>query len=144
MAKKDTRFTVAGITTHIGVLPNGSKVARTKVRYGTDMIRLIKMLNSDKKILDTKLNIALKPARVDLIDLPAPGMVKMDALTYMLSQPEFQSGDDQFIIQDEIDARTPKAPRVRKEKTVKVKRPKNSATLIQVLSAMTSTQPETV
>lgn len=143
MATKNTLFTVAGITVHTGTALDGTTTVRTKIRYGTDMVRLIKMLNSDTKILDTKLKIALKPIRVDLIELPTPGMVKMDALAYMLAHSEFQSGDDQYIIQDEIDFRTPKPPRVRKQKIIKTKRPKSSATLIQVLNAMTATQLET-
>lgn len=129
MATKSTLFTVIGITTHSGKDSKGNVSERTKVRYGTDIIRLIKMLNSPKKIIDTKLDIFLAPKRVDFIGLPT-GMLKIDALRFLASHPEFQSSEDQAVIQDEIYERTPKQPRVKKVKEVKVKmnkRPKKSS-----------------
>ena len=126
MATKDTLFTVAGITTHTGSTATGTVSTRTKVRYGTDLIRLIKMLNNPKKIEDKTLGICLAPVRVDFVELPN-GMSKEDALKFLLTAPEFQSAADQATIQEEIDSRTPKAPRVKKEKTVKVKAAKKTA-----------------
>jgi hypothetical protein len=127
MATKDTLFTVAGITTHTGSTATGTVSTRTKVRYGTDMIRLIKMLNNPKKIEDKTLGICLAPVRVDFVELPSP-MLKADALKFLLTHTEFQSAADQATIQEEIDSRTPKAPRAKKEKTVKVKVVKTKAT----------------
>ena len=126
MATKDTLFTVAGITTHTGSTANGTVSTRTKVRYGTDLIRLIKMLNNPKKIEDKTLGICLAPVRVDFVELPSP-MAKADALKFLLTAPEFQSAADQATIQEEIDSRTPKAPRVKKEKVAKVKATKKTA-----------------
>jgi hypothetical protein len=126
MATKDTLFTVAGITTHTGSTATGTVSTRTKVRYGTDLIRLIKMLNNPKKIEDKTLGICLAPVRVDFVELPSP-MLKADALKFLLTAPEFQSAADQATIQEEIESRTPKAPRVKKEKTVKVKVAKTKA-----------------
>lgn len=138
MAKKDTLFTVAGITTHEGTAPNGTKSERTKIRYGTDMYRLIKMLNSNTKIIDSRLGISLSPVRVDLVNLPT-GMVKNDALAYLLAHEEFQSPADQYLINDEITARAPKAPRVKKQK----KTPKKKVTLSQIMEIFKST-PSTI
>jgi hypothetical protein len=153
MATKDTLFTVAGITTHTGSTATGTVSTRTKVRYGTDLIRLIKMLNNPKKIEDQTLGICLAPVRVDFVELPT-GMVKEAALKFLLTHPEFQSAADQATIQEEIDARTPRTPRPKKEQVVKVKatkktapsldniksRAKKSATVEQVLAAVTTTE----
>jgi hypothetical protein len=151
MATKDTLFTVSGITTHRGQTATGTVSERTKVRYGTDLIRLIKMLNNPKKIEDKTLGICLAPVRVDFVELPSP-MTKDDALKFLLTHNEFQSAEDQATIQDEIDSRTPSAPRVKQEKVAKVKatkktapsldsiksRSKKSATVEQVLAAVIS------
>lgn len=153
MATKNTLFTVAGITTHRGQTATGTVSERTKVRYGTDLIRLIKMLNNPKKIEDQTLGICLAPVRVDFVELPT-GMIKEDALKFLLTHAEFQSAEDQATIQDEIDSRSPKAPRVKKEKVAKVKatkktapsldsiksRAKKSATVEQVLAAIATTE----
>lgn len=151
MATKDTLFTVAGITTHTGSTATGTVSTRTKVRYGTDLIRLIKMLNNPKKIEDKTLGICLAPVRVDFVELPN-GMTKEDALKFLLTHPEFQSAADQATIQEEIDSRQPNTPRPKKEKVAKVKatkktapsldsiksRSKKSATVEQVLAAVIS------
>ena len=156
MASKDTLFTVAGITTHTGSTTTGTVSTRTKVRYGTDLIRLIKMLNNPKKIEDKTLGICLAPVRVDFVELPN-GMTKEDALKFLLTAPEFQSAADQATIQEEIEARTPKAPRATKPKVTKVKvaktksaptldsiksRAKKAVTPEQVLAAATSAVTE--
>lgn len=144
MATKDTLFTVAGITTHTGSTTNGTVSTRTKVRYGTDLIRLIKMLNNPKKIEDKTLGICLAPVRVDFIELPSP-MVKEDALKFLATHDEFQSAEDQATIQDEIDSRTPKAPRVKKERVVKVKATKTAPSLDSIKSrAKKTVTPEQV
>ena len=136
MASKDTLFTVAGITTHRGQNASGTVSERTKVRYGTDLIRLIKMLNNPKKIEDKTLGICLAPVRVDFVDLPSP-MAKIDALKFLAGHAEFQSASDQATIQDEIDGRQPKTPRVKKEKVVKVKAAKKTAPTLDSIKART-------
>lgn len=124
MAKRDTLFKFAGITVHTG---NGGEVVRAKVRYGTDFVMRFKQLNSPKKIEDKRLGICLTPARVDLIELPE-AMLKIDALKFLLTHENFQSPEDQALIQEAIDTRTPKEPRKpRKARTVKVKADKKAA-----------------
>jgi hypothetical protein len=156
MATKDTLFTVAGITFHQGQTDSGTKVDRTKVRYSKDMVACIKKLTKPRALEDKTLGICLEAVRVDMVDLPYP-MLKNDALKFLSTHPQFQSAADQATIQEEIDARTPKAPRVKKEKTVKVKvaktkaaptldsiksRVKKSVTPEQVLAAATSAVTE--
>lgn len=113
MAKRDTLFTVAGITTHRGSDSNGNVSERTKVRYGTDLVRVFKMLNNPKKIEDKTLGICLSPVRVEFVELPQP-MLKADALVYIATRSEFASAEDQAVIADEQAKREPKQPRVRK------------------------------
>ena len=67
----------------------------------------------------------MTPVRVQLVELPQP-MLKMDALNFLLSHQDFQSPEDQLLIQDEIGSRAPKVPRQRKEKVVKIKTTKKS------------------
>ena len=98
-------FTIAGITTH-----TGTNVSLTKVRYGTDMIRLVKMLNSSKKIWHTATNEHLLAKRVDLIDLPH-AMTKEDALAYLSKHEQFQGASDQAVIQSAADNRSPRSRR---------------------------------
>ena len=118
MAVDNKLFTVAGITTHRG--SRGTITSeRTKVRYGTDMIRLVKMLNSDKKIVDRPNQIELAPARLDLVDLPGP-LTKLDALQYLAGHELFQGADDQFLIREEIRDRTKQAAREAKRATLTV------------------------
>jgi len=124
MAKRDTMFKFAGITVH-----TGGGTTRAKVRYGTDFVMRFKQLNNPKKIEDKRLGICLAPIRVDLVELPEP-MFKVDALKWLMAQEQFQSPEDQALIQEAIDSRTPKAakPRVAKTvKTVKVKASKKVA-----------------
>lgn len=122
MAKRDTLFKFAGITTH-----SGGGTTRTKVRYGTDFVTRFKQLNNPKKIEDKRLGICLAPVRVDLIELPEP-MSKIPALQWLLTHEKFQSPEDQAIIQEAIDSRAPKAPRKPKAaKTVKVVASKKAA-----------------
>ena len=124
MAKVDTLFTVAGITTHTGSTASGTVSTRTKVRFGTDLVRVTKMLNNPKKIEDKTLGICLAPVRVEFITLPQ-GMLKADAIKFMLSAPEFQSAEDQAVLQEAANDRAPKTPRT--PKTPKVKASKKSA-----------------
>lgn len=119
MAKIDTLFKSAGICTHV----NG-EIKVTKVRYGTDFVRQIKMLSNPKKIEDRKAGVCLAPMRVDIIELPNP-MTKMEALSYLAAHTDFQSPEDQALISEEQSKREPKTPRVKKERTVKVKTSKH-------------------
>lgn len=125
-------FTTVGITKHTA----GSVVVE-KVRYGTDFIRVIKMLNNPKKIWHTDSKQNLLPERVDFIQLPNP-MTKMDALNYLATHPEFQSPSDQALIQDAIFSRTPKAPRVKKEKPTigTLKQRRKNVTELDILAAI--------
>jgi hypothetical protein len=52
-------------------------------------------------------------------------MLRLEALKFALAAPEFKDPSDQALIQDQIDTREPKAPRVKKE--VKVKATKKQA-----------------
>jgi hypothetical protein len=144
MAKVDTLFTVAGITTHTGTSPNGIVSTRTKVRYGTDLIRLIKMLNNPKKIEDKTLGICLAPVRVDFVELPT-GMVKADALKFLAAHADFQSADDQAVIQDAISERQPKERKAKTPKTPKVKAEKVKPTIDSIKSrAKKNVTPEQI
>jgi hypothetical protein len=134
MAKVDTLFTVAGITTHTGTAPNGTVSTRTKVRYGTDLIRLVKMLNNPKKIEDKTLGICLAPVRVDFVELPT-GMLKADAIKFLATHPDFQSAADQAVLQEALSERQPKAPRTPKTpKAPKVKAAKAKPSIDSIKS----------
>jgi hypothetical protein len=109
-------FSIVGITTH-----SRENVTVTKVRFGSDMIRLVKMLSSDRKIgvsydLGGRGDGFLDSKRVDLIELPSE-MTKEDALKHLASHEQFQSPADQALIQETLSGRTtaPKTP-----KTVKM------------------------
>lgn len=98
-------LTVIGITTH-----SREDVTVTKVRYGNDMIRLVKTLSSNRKIgvsrnLGGRNDGFLDSKRVDLIELPTP-MTKVDALGYLSKHADFQSPADQAVIQDALSERT--------------------------------------
>jgi hypothetical protein len=122
-------FTCAGITTH-----SRAGVTVTKIRYGTDYVRMIKMLNSNKKISvslhpDDRGDGYLDAVRVELVELPSE-MNKVDACKHLATLPEFQSAEDQLLIQEEIANRSPKTPRT--PKTPKV--PKVKATVGSLMS----------
>lgn len=114
MAKRDTLWTCVGITKH--ETPDGSKVVE-KVRCGVDLIRRIKSAQS-KSYVKSK-GVKLVEKRTEFINLPEP-MLRLDALKFALAASEFQDPSDQALIQDQIDSREPKAPRVKKEVKVKV------------------------
>jgi hypothetical protein len=110
----DKKFTVAGITSH----SNGT-VTVDKVRFSTDLYRSTKMLCSNKKIglvnggyLDSK--------RVDLVQLPNE-MTKVEACQYLMTLPEFQSPEDQALIQETIGNKSPKDKKIRTPKIPKVR-----------------------
>jgi hypothetical protein len=136
-------FTVAGITKH-----SAGPVTVNKVRCGTDIIRMIKMLNGPKKIWHTETGQCLSPIRVDLVELPS-SMLKKDAAKYIASLPEFQSAEDQLLIQEFVESREPKTPRVKKQKQVKVKgnidsitnRAKQKLTAEELLAAAFAEEP---
>lgn len=119
MAKIDTLFKSAGVCTHA----NGSMTV-TKVRYGTDYVRRVKLLSTPGNVKVR--GQALNPVRVSLVELPEP-MSKMAALKWIQAHADFQSADDQALIQDEIMDRTPAEPRVRAVKPAKVKVSKKAA-----------------
>jgi hypothetical protein len=100
-------FKVAGITTH------GDS---TKVRFTSDLIRRVKQFSAGGA------------SRVDLVELPSE-MTKVEAIKYLMSHEAFQSAGDQATLQDSLEDRTPKAPRVAKETKVKVKKEKATPSL---------------
>lgn len=123
MATKDTLWTCVGITKHVGA--NGKEVV--KVRCGVDLARRIKSSQS-KSYVKSK-GEKLQEVRTDFIPLPQP-MLRLDALKFALTAPEFLSAEDQALIQEQIDNRMPKTPKVRQpraSKTVKVRASKKSA-----------------
>lgn len=125
MSTKDTLFTVAGITTHRGSDAKGTVSERTKCRFGTDLVRMIKMLSNPKKIEDKTLGICLAPVRVEMVDLPHP-MLKDDAVKFLLTHPTFQSLADQAVISETIEHRAPRAPRAKRKDVVRVSKAKMS------------------
>jgi hypothetical protein len=77
------------------------------------------MLCSNKKIglvnggyLDSK--------RVDLVQLPNE-MTKLEACQYLMTLPEFQSPEDQALIQETIGNKSPKDKKIRTPKIPKVR-----------------------
>ncbi len=118
-------FTVCGITTH-----SRENVTVTKVRFGTDLVRLSKMLSSDRKI-GVSYNFGgrddgyLDSKRVDLVELPQ-AMTKLDAVKFLQSHPQFQSAEDQATIAEALGAKTPKTPRTPKAPKVKATKAKPS------------------
>lgn len=111
MAKSDTLFKSAGICTH-----TKGAVSVTKVRYGTDYVRRVKLLNTPGNVKVK--GLGLDPVRVDFVELPQ-GMNKFQALEFLLTQTVFQNPDDQALIQDEMLDREPKSSKPLR--TVKVK-----------------------
>ena len=118
-------FSCAGVTTH-----SRAGVTVTKVRFGNDYVRLIKQLSSNKKIgvkehLGGRADGYLDAVRVDLVELPNE-MNKVDACNHIATLPNFQSAEDQMLIQEAIGAKSPKAPRTPKTpKAPKVKAKKD-------------------
>jgi hypothetical protein len=125
-------FTSAGLSKHVY-----ENIVVEKVRYGTDIVRVTKMLNSQKKIWHKPTGSCLSPVRVDMVELPNP-MTKIEACNYMLTLPEFQSPADQALIHDAIYSRTPKAPRVKKEKSSidTLKQRRKNVTELDILAAI--------
>ena len=118
-------FTVVGITTH-----SRENVTVTKVRFGTDLVRLSKMLSSDRKIgvsykFGGRDDGYLDSKRVDLVELPQ-AMTKLDAVKFLQSHPQFQSAEDQATIAEALGAKTPKTPRTPKAPKVKATKAKPS------------------
>lgn len=88
-------FKVAGITTH------GTS---TKVRFTDDLVRRVKQFSKGGA------------SRIDLMELPSE-MTKIEALKFLQTHADFQSGDDQSVIGDALQDRTKEA----NKGTVKVK-----------------------
>ena len=111
---KDT-FKVAGVTTHNG---------NSKVRFTDDMVRRVKQFSKGGA------------TRIDLVELPSE-MTKVEALKYLQSHADFQSGDDQALISDSLADRE-KAPKSTKSVKVKVtKANKPSMSSIKAKAAKT-------
>jgi hypothetical protein len=118
MAKRDTLWTCVGITKHVS--PDGNKVV-DKVRCGVDLARRIK--SSQSKSYVKSQGVKLIVQRTDFVNLPEP-MLRLDALKFALAAPEFQSAEDQNLIQEQIDNREPKIrqPRATKSGHVSAKK----------------------
>lgn len=148
MAKRDTLWTCVGITKNVGV---DSGIVVDKVRCGVEMAQRVK--SSQSKTYTKIKGEYTNCLRNDYISLPTP-MLRLDALMFALAAPEFQSAEDQAMIQEQIDARIPKAPRVPKEKKVRAvkankaeisldsikSRAKKPATVADVLGAVVDAQ----
>lgn len=115
MATRDTLWTCVGITKHVG--SNDKEVV--KVRCGVDLARRIK--SSQSKSYVKSRGEKLTGVRADFVQLPNP-MLRLDALRFALAAPEFQSPEDQALIQEAIEAREPKQPRERKPRAAKAER----------------------
>lgn len=92
----DKTFSVVGITAH-----NGD----AKVRFTHDLVRRVKQFSKGGA------------TRCDFMELPND-MTKVEALTYMLTRPEFASPADQATINESLEDRV-KAPKA--SRTVKAK-----------------------
>ena len=78
-----TTFKVAGITIHNG---------NSKVRFTDDMVRRVKQFSKGGA------------TRIDLIELPSE-MTKIEALKYLQAHADYQSADDQALINDALEDR---------------------------------------
>lgn len=112
MATRDTLWTCVGITKHVG----NAGLEVVKVRCGVDLARRIKSSQSRSYVKSR--GEKLTGVRADFVELPNP-MLRLDALKFALTSPEFQSPEDQALIQDAIAAREPAAPKERKPRAVK-------------------------
>lgn len=113
-------FTVVGITEHNG---------NAKVRFTDDMVRRVKQFSKGGA------------SRIDFIELPNP-MTKIEALKYMLTQPQFKSLEDQATIEDTLEDKEREARKgtIKIKKTVSLEeiknRPRNTTTVTDVLAAI--------
>lgn len=128
MAKRDTLWTCVGITRHVS--PDGSKVVE-KVRCGVDLARRIK--SSQSKSYVKSQGVKLIEQRTDFVNLPQP-MLRLDALQFALTAPEFQSAEDQALIQEQIDSRTPRVRKPRAAKSGRVTAKKSELSLDTIRS----------
>ena len=98
-------FKVVGITVHNG---------NAKVRFTDDMVRRVKQFTKGGA------------SRTDFIELPSE-MTKIEALKYMLTQPNYQSDEDQATISETLLDKEKEASKG----TVKVKATKPSLDAIK-------------
>ena len=122
MATRDTLWTCVGITKHVG--ENDKEVV--KVRCGVDLARRVKssLSKSYVKSKGEKLTVV----RADFIELPKP-MLREEALTFALAAIEFQSPEDQALIQETIDTRATRSNTTVgiKEKTTSIRTSKKTS-----------------
>lgn len=146
MATRDTLWTCVGITSHTGA--NGKEVV--KVRFGVDLARRIK--SSQSKSYVKSRGERLIGVRADFVQLPEP-MLKLAALQYALGAPEFQSPEDQALIQEAIDTRVPRVKTERKQRSpkkadisldaIKTRKRRSKVSAEQVLAAVVSDEKPT-
>lgn len=112
MTTENKLFTVAGTAAQHGV---------TKVRFANDKVSRFKILDKNEC------------TEINLVDLPEP-MTKIDALRYLATLPDFQSGDAGYAVQAKLTEKS----KVAKRGEVKV-----SAKSVKT-SKTTATQADTV
>lgn len=132
MAKIDTLWTCVGITKHVS---SSGKVVE-KVRCGLDLVRRVKTSKSNNYIRSKGEN--LTEVRTEFFDTPNP-MLRIEALRYALTIPEFQNENDQRLINIEIEKRMPKVKKQRKPRTVKNKKEISIDSIKQRMKKVTAT-----
>lgn len=88
MTTENKLFTVAGTTQQNGV---------TKVRFANDLVARIKIFGK-------------KDTNINLVELPQ-AMTKLDALRYLATLPDFQSGDAGYAVQAKMTEKSKVAKR---------------------------------
>lgn len=89
MTTENKLFTVAGTAAQHGV---------TKVRFANDLVARIKILNKNDC------------SNINLVELPT-AMTKLDALRYLATLPDFQSGDAGYAVQTKMTEKSKVAKR---------------------------------
>jgi hypothetical protein len=113
----DKKYTYAGITKH-GV----GDVVVEKVRFSKDIFKVSKQygMADSKKVWHTATGQVLPPMRCEYVELPNE-MTKLEACQYLMTLPEFQSPEDQALIQETIGNKSPKDKKIRTPKIPKVR-----------------------
>jgi hypothetical protein len=118
MAKQDDKlFTVAGTATN----PDGT----TKARFANDLVARIKILNK------------AGCTNVNLVELPQ-GMTKLEALAYLATLPEFQTGDAAYAISN----RTADKAKAAKKRDVSVTLKTGSAKVAKPIKSKARTKAQ--
>ncbi len=132
----DKKYTHAGLTKH-----GTNDVIVEKVRYSRNIDIVSKQygMKDSKKVWNKATGQVLPVIRCDYVELPNE-MTKVEACAYLLTLPEFQSPEDQALIQETLISKSPKAPRTPKTP----KSPKIKATIDSIKSRKNVTPEELV